>query len=309
MPIPELKLIERIRGMAQTLAPGRSVAVVHGIGDDCAVLRLGRTWDTLVTTDMCIEGVHFRRDWFPAGFIGRQCLTRGLSDIAAMGGEPLAAFLSLALPARLPQSWVDSFLRGLLTHAMEANITLAGGDVSTSSSGVVADVMVVGRVAAGKAILRSGAKPGDGIYVTGMLGVAAARIASLRAGKKLEVASSMATPRVAVGRKLHGVTRAMIDISDGLSTDLAHLCDESGCGAIVYAPALPAPAGIDFALHGGEDYELLFTAPARKKVPSRIAGVVVSRIGEVTREKKLWVTDARGKMHRLKPQGWQHFSG
>ena len=118
----------------------------------------------------------------------------------------------------------------------------------------------------------------------------------------------MATPRVAVGRKLRGVAHAMIDISDGLSTDVAHLCDASGVGAIVYAPALPAPAGIDFALHGGEDYELLFTAPAKRRVASRIAGVPVTRIGEIVRERKLWVTDARGKMHRLKPQGWQHFS-
>ncbi|MDP9268296.1 MAG: thiamine-phosphate kinase [Acidobacteriota bacterium] len=312
MPIPELKLIEQIRGMAQALAPGKSAAVVHGIGDDCAVLRLGAGSDTLVTTDLSIEGVHFRRDWYPAGFIGRQCLTRGLSDVAAMGGEPLAAFLSLALPPKLPQSWVDGFLRGLLTHAMESNVTLAGGDVSTSSTGVVADIMVVGRVPAGKAILRSGARPGDALYATGMLGVAAARVASLRAGpsftkKRVEVASAMATPRVAVGRKLHGVANAMIDISDGLSTDLAHLCDESGVGAIVYAPALPAPAGIDFALHGGEDYELLFTAPSRRKVPRRIAGVPISHIGEIVREKELWVADARGRMHRLKPQGWQHF--
>jgi thiamine-monophosphate kinase len=337
MPIPELKLIERIRGMALALAPERSPIVVQGIGDDCAVLRLGagfpKAWDTLVTTDLSIEGVHFRRDWYPAGFIGRQCLTRGLSDVAAMGGEPLAAFLSLALPRRLPQTWVDGFLRGLLAHAMESKVTLAGGDVSASSSGVVADgvfadrvfadIMVVGRVAAGKAILRSGAKPGDRLYVTGMLGVAAARVAGLRAGmlragklrsgpsfrrKTVEIASALATPRVAVGRKLLGVASAMIDVSDGLSTDLKHLCDASGVGAIVYAPALPAPAGIDFALHGGEDYELLFTAPARRRVPSRIAGVPVSQIGEIVREKKMWVSDARGRMHPLKAHGWQHFA-
>jgi thiamine-monophosphate kinase len=113
-------------------------------------------------------------------------------------------------------------------------------------------------------------------------------------------------PRLAVGRKLLGVASALIDTSDGLSTDLKHICDASGVGAIVYAPALPATAGIDFALHGGEDYELLFTAPARKRVPSRIAGVPISRIGEITREKKLWLADGRGRLHRLKPQGWQH---
>jgi thiamine-monophosphate kinase len=168
--------------------------------------------------------------------------------------------------------------------------------------------MVLGRVAAGKAILRSTAKPGDALYVTGALGVAQARIASLRAGHKTDVAASLPTPRTAVGPKLIGVASAMIDTSDGLSTDLSHLCEESGVGAIVYLPALPAPAGIDFALHGGEDYELLFAAPARVKVPSRIAHVPITRIGEITRERKTWVADARGKLHRLKPQGWQHFS-
>ncbi|MBI2677981.1 MAG: thiamine-phosphate kinase [Candidatus Koribacter versatilis] len=315
MPIPELKLIERIRRMAGILAPapGKPV-VVRGIGDDCAVLRLGAGSDTLVTTDLSIEGVHFRRDWYPAGFIGRQCLTRGLSDVAAMGGEPVAFFLSLALPPKTSQTWVDAFFRGMLAHALEFNVALSGGDISTSTSGVVADIMVIGRVPAGKAVLRSGAKPGDGLYVTGMLGVAAARVAALRAGKKVEVASAQPTPRVRVGRRLIGVASAMIDTSDGLSTDLKHLCDESGVGAIVYAPALPAPAGLDFALHGGEDYELLFTAPARKKVPSKIAGVPISRIGEITRgfarkDKPIWLADPRGRMHRLKPQGWQHFSG
>src|SRR4026209_1111303 len=108
MPIPELKLIERIRRMAGRRSGGAEVA--QGIGDDCAVLRLGGRWDTLVTTDMCVEGVHFRRDWYPAQMIGRQYLTRGLSDIAAMGGEPVAAFLSLALPRKLSQAWVDGFL-------------------------------------------------------------------------------------------------------------------------------------------------------------------------------------------------------
>ena len=288
-------------------APARS-AVVRGIGDDCAVLRLGPGADTLVTTDLSIEGVHFRRDWYPAGFIGRQCLTRGLSDIAAMGGTPVAAFLSLALPAKLPQGWVDGFFRGLLTNAMEFKVVLGGGDISTSNAGVIADIMVLGRVAAGKAILRSTAKPGDALYVTGALGVAQARIASLRARRKVDIAATMPTPRIAVGQKLIGVASAMIDTSDGLSTDLSHLCEESGVGAIVYLPALPAPAGIDFALHGGEDYELLFTAPARAKVPTRIAGVPVTRIGEITRDPKMWVADARGKLHRLKPQGWQHFS-
>ncbi|HTK96210.1 MAG TPA: thiamine-phosphate kinase [Terriglobales bacterium] len=307
MPLPERRLIDRIRRMAArpASARGRS-AIVRGIGDDCAVLRLAAGADTLVTTDLCIEDVHFRRDWYPPEFIGRQCLTRGLSDIAAMGGEPVAAFLSLAVPAQLPQRWVDRFLRGLLALAGEHRAVLAGGDVSTSTRGVIADILVLGRVAAGKAILRSGARPGDSLYVTGALGVAEARIATLRSRHRTELVAPF--PRLAVGRRLIGLASAMIDTSDGLSTDLKHICDESGCGAIVYAPALPAPAGLDFALHGGEDYELLFTAPPRARIPARLAGVPISRIGEITRAKKLVVADARGRLHPLKPQGWQHFS-
>jgi thiamine-monophosphate kinase len=306
MPLPERQIIARIRRLATQSPASTRSAVVRGIGDDCAVLRLGPGADTLVTTDLSIEDVHFRRDWYPAGFIGRQCLTRGLSDVAAMGGTPVAAFLSLALPARLPQRWADEFLDGLLALAKTYRVVLAGGDVSTSTSGVIADIIVVGRVPAGRAILRSGAKPGHALYVTGALGVAEARIKTLHARHQAELIPSQA--RVAVGQKLIGVASAMIDTSDGLSTDLSHICEESGVGAIVYVPALPAPAGIDFALHGGEDYELLFTAPPRAKVPARIAGVPISRIGEITRDRKTWVADARGRLHRLQPQGWQHFS-
>src|SRR5438045_3928988 len=145
MPIPELNLIKRIRRMAGASSRGGRGAVARGIGDDCAVLRLGGRFDTLVTTDMCVEGVHFRRDWYPAGQIGRQCLTRGLSDIAAMGGEPVAAFLSLALPAKLPQAWVDGCVEGLVEQAREFKVTHGDGDVSTSTSAVVTSLVRWGR--------------------------------------------------------------------------------------------------------------------------------------------------------------------
>lgn len=309
MPLPELQLVERIRRLAEELAPAaQPPVVVQGIGDDCAVLRLSKGSDTLVTTDQCIEGVHFRREWYPAGFIGRQCLTRGLSDIAAMGGEPVAAFLSLALPEKLPQAWLDGFLRGMLATAMEFQTKLAGGDISTSPGGVQAGVTVVGRVPRGRAVLRSRAKAGDALYVTGALGGAAAMVGRLRSGRRFPTAAQQPTPRTMVGPKLRRIASAMIDTSDGLSTDLMHICGASNVGAIVYAPALPAPAGLELALHGGEDYELLFTAPARKKVPSMIAGVPISRIGEIVREKKLWLVDSHGRMRRLRAGGWEHFS-
>lgn len=306
MPLSELKLIERIRRMAGRAPKPARPAVVRGIGDDGAVLRLGAGADTLVTTDLCIEDVHFRREWYPAEAIGRQCLTRGLSDIAAMAGEPVAAFLSLAVPAKTSQRWVDGFLKGLLELAGEHRVVLAGGDVSLSPERVLADILVLGRVPAGRAVLRSGAKRGDALYVTGTLGRAAARVAARRAGERPAV--ELPEPRIAAGRALRGVATAMIDSSDGLSTDLRHICDESGVGAVLWASEVPAPAGITFALHGGEDYELLFTARPGTRVPAQVAGVPVTRIGEMTGDRRMWVTDARGRMRRLEPRGWQHFA-
>ncbi len=149
------------------------------------MLPIPRGREVLVTTDFSLENVHFKRAWHPAESVGHRCLARGLSDIAAMGGEPLAVFLSLALPRSLPQSWIDGFLRGLLKLADEFKVTLAGGDTAQSPQGVMADIIVLGSVPKGKAVLRSGASPGDRIYVTGELGASAAAIALLSSGKKL----------------------------------------------------------------------------------------------------------------------------
>ncbi len=144
--------------------------MVAGIGDDCAILRIPAGHELLMTTDFSLEGVHFRREWHPPESIGHRCLVRGLSDIAAMAGEPLAAFLSLALPKKLPQKWVDGFMRGFLKLASQFRVTLAGGDTSQSPGGVLADVTVAGSVPKGKAIRRSGARPGDRIYISGAVG-------------------------------------------------------------------------------------------------------------------------------------------
>src|SRR5580765_7405556 len=155
MPLAEKALIHRIRSQAATM--GR---VAAGIGDDCAILRIPPGHEALVTTDFTLENVHFRRDWHPPQVVGRRCLTRGLSDIAAMGGEPRAAFLSLALDRRTPKSWVNKFLTGLLQCAAEFGVSLAGGDTAQSTGNIQADIVVVGSVPRGKAILRSGAHPG-----------------------------------------------------------------------------------------------------------------------------------------------------
>jgi thiamine-monophosphate kinase len=312
----ERSLIQHIRKLAG-LPPSK--AVVRGIGDDCAVLRLKPGSELLVTTDLCLEDVHFRRAWHPATAVGHRCLTRGLSDIAAMGGEPLACFLSLGLPEDLPQVWVNGFLRGMLALAQRFNVQLAGGDISSAAQ-ITADIIVTGQIPVGKAVLRSGAYPGDRIYVTGSLGSSAATLKQLYAGKKIKPAKSNAhfypTPRIEVGswlRKRRFAT-AMIDLSDGLSVDLSHICEESGVTAIVTANKLPIGKGADLelALHGGEDYELLFTAPSRAKIPAQIAGVEITEIGRIGNltdySSAIQILGDNGKVRPLPQRGWQHFA-
>ena len=318
MPLREKTLIEKIRRAA---ASGPSV--VTGIGDDAAVLRVPPGHEMLVTTDFSIEKVHFRLDWHAPELVGRRCLTRGLSDIAAMGGEPLAAFLSLALPSNVPTKWVDRFLRGLLGLAKEFKVPLAGGDTAQSPNGILADIVVVGSVPKGKAILRSGARAGDHIYVTGELGGSAAALARLAHSKPVGAEYSRhfhPIPRVALGRWLRerGMASAMIDLSDGLSTDLEHLCQESHVGAEIEAEAIPRahigarpgksrkPVELSLALHGGDDYELLFTSATT--LPAEIAGVRVTRIGRTTRSRGMRLIDENRKSRRLAAEGWEHFN-
>ncbi len=333
MPLPEKSLIARIRKMA--MAPrtsslpggGRGKSVITGIGDDCAVLRLPAasrlTRDALITTDFTLEGVHFRRAWHAAESVGHRCLARGLSDIAAMGGDPEAVFLSLALPRDLPQHWFDHFLRGLLQLAGTYGVTLAGGDTAQSPSEILADIILLGSVPQGKAVLRSGARVGHRIYVSGDLGGAAAALLLLHKKPKRKLNPRQYSrhffpqPRVDLGRILREkkLASAMIDTSDGLSTDLAHLCAESGVGAEILAQAIPRarlgkpprPVDLALALHGGEDYELLFTVPADKRVPARIAGVPVTYIGQITRSRKVFLRNGKGVAEELHPRGWEHF--
>lgn len=331
VPLPEKTLIARIVRQARTYgqalrrrgktgsktqgAYARVAGLLRGIGDDCAVLRLPMGQEALVTTDFSLEGTHFRREWHPAESVGHRCLARGLSDIAAMGGEPVAAFLSLALPRNLPQAWVDGFLRGFLALAKKFGIPLAGGDTAQSSGGVLADIVLLGSAPEGEAVLRSGARPGDALYVTGELGASAWLLNQLRSGSlkkpnpRRYPAHFFPMPRIAAGRALRRsrLASAMIDISDGLSTDLRHLCEESRVGARIYGEKVPAaggPANLHFALHGGEDYELLFAAS--RAVPAKIAGVRLTRIGEITRGHKMVLVEG-GKERTLPAGGWEHF--
>ena len=312
MPIGEKKLIQKIRSLTRGGA-----SVVKGIGDDCAVLRVAPRHEVLVTTDFTIENVHFRREWHPPKLVGRRCLTRGLSDIAAMGGAPLAAFLSLAVAGEVSQRWVDLFLKGLLELAGEFGIPLAGGDTAQSPHGIQADIVVVGSVPKGRAVLRAGAKPGQSIYVTGELGGPAAALARLMDAKPLSAGYARylrPQARVAVGQSLRDrrLASAMIDVSDGLSTDLGHICEESHVGAEVEAEAIPRAqigrgqlVAPECALHGGDDYELLFTSAAA--VPSVIEGVRVTRIGRIVRTPGMRLIAADGKLRDLQPRGWEHF--
>ena len=319
MPLLEKALIARIRRQARA-----GNHVLTGIGDDCAVLQLPRGHEALVTTDFTLEGIHFRRNWHPPESVGHRCLTRGLSDIAAMGGEPIAAFLSLALPGDLPQKWVDDFMRGLLTLAKKFEVSLAGGDTAQSPDGILADIVVLGSVPRAKAILRSGARPGDRIYVSGKLGGSAATLGRMRGKPKSKLnpadlqAHFFPEPRLWLGRALREkrLASAMIDISDGLSTDLAHICEESRVGAEIEEASIPRAAigkpaqevDLCFALHGGEDYELLFAVPEGRRVPARIAGVPVTQIGRIVHGKKVVIKTKSGKSRELAPQGWQHFT-
>ena len=322
----ELALIGKIG--ARALRAGRPSAVRVGIGDDCAVLRPRAGTDVVVTTDFSLEGVHFRRDWHPAASAGHRCLARGLSDLAAMGADPLSAFLSLAVPAGLQKTaagrrWLDGFLDGLFRLAAATGTPLSGGDTAAAPDGnVLADIVLTGTVPRGKALLRSGARVGDLLYVTGALGGAAAELRMLsERPERFRLAASDGThpqlfpeARLDVGRALvrRGLATAAMDLSDGLSTDLAHLCAASGVGAAIEAERLPVhplaramPDWLSLALNGGEDYELLFAAGPTVRVPRRIGGVAVTRIGRVTPGSGVvLVEDATGSP--LRPGGWEH---
>jgi thiamine-monophosphate kinase len=335
-PLGELDLIEQIR---RNFTTGNK-AVTLGIGDDCAILRPPAGCEVLVTTDFTLEGRHFRRDLHPPESVGHRCLARGLSDLAAMGATPLAAFLSLALPrAMLTESagraWVERFFNGLRALSEMHRVPLAGGDTCESPGGknghILADIMLIGAAPRGEALRRTGAVAGDVLYVTGQLGGAAAELSAMLRRKRriLKVATTeghpqlFPEPRLDVGDSLlrRKLATACIDLSDGLSTDLAHLCRASGVCAEIEQAALPidplahrlgAHTALKTALHGGEDYELLFAAPASTMLPTSLAGVPITRIGSIKprrsgRPVMTMLTPDRSPVE-LRAGGWEHFS-
>ena len=297
--------------------------------DDCAVLPFDGENDLLITSDMLAEDIDFRLDWTTPELLGHKALAVSLSDIAAMGGEPNWAMLSMGVPEDLWQSdFLDRFYEGWHKLAAKHGVDLVGGDVSRVVDKLVIDSTVLGKVARGKAILRSGAKVGDAIFVTGSLGGAAAGLRLLESGARMtddvspesrlinrQLAPSprldLATAIISVG----GVT-AMIDISDGLSSDLRHICNASGCGAEVDAAKIPIDLDIsvlgtsrddqlDLALNGGEDFELLFTAdPKFFSVPSDTA---ITKIGTITASVGFIELIGGGQRRPMPPRGYLHF--
>jgi thiamine-monophosphate kinase len=299
-----------------------------GMGDDAAVLRpsVGTEW--VVTTDAFLENVHFLRKVHPPKAVGYKALARATSDIAAMGARSRYFFLTLGLPDACAGTWLDDFLDGMARAARRFGLILAGGD-TTKYPMVVTSLTVLGEIDRNKAILRSGARPGDLLCVTGRLGEAELGLRLIqrkwhgnKRWTKLLKKHFYPEPRLALGEWLaaHRFATSMIDTSDGLSTDLGHICKASGVGAIVWAPKIRAvkiPAELqrlgldplDLALNGGEDYELLFTIPKRfsSRLTRKLKGVPVTVIGEITRDKEVIVLGSGGHRTALRPKGWDPF--
>lgn len=299
-----------------------------GIGDDAAVLGpapAGRDW--VVTTDLMVEGVHFLARSQPARAVGWKALARSLSDIAAMAAQPRYALVALAVPAATPARWVKEFFDGVEALARRHRVRLAGGDLSSAPQ-VVADVQVLGVVKRGEALRRRGARPGEVIVVSGTLGLSQLGLVALRRRRTAGLARAVRAhfypqPRLRLARTLaaRGGVSALIDVSDGLSTDLTHLCEASGVGARIFADRIPAVkltrslerrlgvSGLGLALDGGEDYELLFTLPraGAAGLPTKLAGVNLTTIGDIRRQRGIVLVDAAGRERRLAPRGWDHF--
>ncbi len=299
------------------------------VGDDCAVLPKDEISDQLLTADMLVEDVDFRLEWTKPEFLGRKAIAVSLSDIGAMGGYPQWAMLSIAVPGHLWRSkFLDRFYDGWMALALEFTVELVGGDISRSPDTLVIDSMVGGIVPKGKAILRSGANPGDGIYVTGTLGGASGGLKLLEQGIRSSATLDNNTnnlllkqlnpyPQLRISKLLTSlnIISAMVDISDGLSSDLEHICRMSGVGAEIDEQKVPInpllfnhfskEECLELALNGGEDFELLFTANEKKFSEAKVSGI--TQIGSVTQTIGNIELKGTGYPRNLVPAGYRHF--
>lgn len=344
----EFDFIDSLRQRANSRK--HSARVLTGIGDDASIIAQSADRDLIVTTDLLVEGVDFHRGATPARLLGHKALAVSLSDIAAMGARPFWSFLSIGMPrADWATNFKDDFFEGYFSLADRFGVTLSGGDVSETKEGIVIDSIVLGEVKSGAAIKRSDARPGDQIYVTGNLGGAAAGLKLIENGARVSEPGAIATgphgtqqspsdedsiqslllrqlrpaPRVGWGIVLgeEGLATAMIDISDGLSSDLNHLCRESNVGALIDSSSIPldddvkrlcgrrALDALALALHGGEDFELLFTVAPENvaRLPKRVDGVSIAHIGEITDADRTIRIREKDRIWDLQAQGFSHF--
>jgi len=346
----EFDFIKKIRILTEER--GAASGLVRGIGDDAAVLKSFAGMDVVVSTDMLVEDIDFRRDTTHPDLLGHKALAVSLSDIAAMGARPRWALLTIGVPNDVWESeFLDRFYEGFFQLADRYCVRLIGGDISRTPEKIVVDSIVIGECLLQREVFRSGAQPGDQIFVTGFLGDAAAGLRLIERGARLHgpapteaVLSSggayaneshpidyvllrqlQPEPRVGWGVLLGDkqLATAMIDISDGLSSDLNHLCSESKVGALIDASSIPIDPVVKdlsgrraldplmLALHGGEDFELLFTVKPENvaKLPTRVDGVSLTRIGEI-KETSAGVQISEGsRTWNLEPGGWEHFKG
>jgi len=332
----EFDFIDALRQRAG--AGGQSL--VAGIGDDAAVVRSTAGKETVITADLLVEDIDFRRTTTPPYLLGHKALAVSLSDIAAMGARPLWSMVSIGVPEDVWETdFVERLYDGLLDLASRYGVQLIGGDTSRTNGGVVIDSIVSGECAAGMAVMRSGARAGDHVFVTGSLGAAAAGLRLIERGahlaeqnladddsQKLDhvlLRQLRPEPRVGWGIVLgeERLATSMIDLSDGLSSDLNRLCTSSNVGALIDSALLPvddrvtelcgrrALDPLQLALHGGEDFELLFTVNPDNvaRLPRRVDGVEIKRIGEITDSGHGVKVSEGMRIWELKPGGWVHF--
>jgi thiamine-monophosphate kinase len=325
----EDSLLRKIAESSRSLRSGTAAPSVSlGIGDDAALFRPKPGYQIILTCDWFLEGTHFLRKKHPPDAVGWKCLARALSDVAAMGGAPRCFLLGLALPHTHTTRWLDLFLAGLRRASRKFHCALAGGD-TTRRNDILINITVVGEIPSGRAILRSGAREGDILYVSGRLGEAELGLRLVRQSQGVASMKNPLTkkhlypePRLALGQWLvkNGLATAVMDLSDGLSSDLPRLCAASAVGACLEKAMIPQVLAADvalkhgydplqLALHGGDDYELLFTIPPRKAklLPKTFRGVPLTAIGEITRKRDLLVREENGRTWQLLPRGWDPF--
>jgi thiamine-monophosphate kinase len=343
--IGEFGLIHAIQKLSFQSSPDTMI----GIGDDAAVLKIAPATLLLATTDMLIEGVHFDLTYTDFYSLGWKSAAVNLSDIAAMGGKPRFCLTSLAIPAHIPVEAVKDYYQGFSSLVRAHKTILVGGDTCSSKDGLVISVTVLGEAKKRMVVPRSGAKQGDRIFVTGTLGDSGAGLELLKSGvrgresgvrsQKSEIRSKdfnsalraphsalinrhlRPVPRVEWGRQiaLSGCASSMIDVSDGLSSDLFHLCEESGVGAVLLSDALPLSKSLmksadylnkpplHYALSGGEDYELLFTVPLSRMKRLKALPIPITEIGMITTGYEMFLMNAVGRKTALQPTGYTHF--